>query len=445
MTSILSCLPCYRRPPSTASGDAPSVQSAGGSASRLRARLSGLATATYASVRLGVAIGTAVTAGLAAKAGYIAAMMAAGATANKVLSTGIVLGSTLVVQSGVGALAEGVRCRRQARQVPAPAYVAFMKVLGVAAYLAAMLPGAYRAMQEEDTRAEGAYMLAHAAGQVLSCLVAEMVAERLVPRFIVPTELVDSQGRRIEEASDQARALRTGSEAALIVGQVAAHVALMAYLLDKVPAMQPALGAPAGFRPGQDSPEAHVRAGLGVAIMVGSSEIGRVAMGGLAMGLAQTLQGATIRSVRPQLQTVETLDVEVGQVPADVEMQAPGPSGSASPLTHWQQLCQAADQAGHRIGLGVDGRARMATYGPILNLTVDALTTGPGSRFIQTLAHAMKKPVFDVAIGVSNFTLSLLNAADGMIRARQPVSPGADPDGSPIEEGDFLNSPSERA
>ena len=98
------------------------------------------------------------------------------------------------------------------------------------------------------------------------------------------------------------------------------------------------------------------------------------------------------------------------------------PAGS-----RWGQASQALDQAGHRIGLGADARGRLASYAPILNLTVDALTTGPHSGLIRGLARSLEKPLFDVAIGVSNFTMSLLNAADMLLLARQTSPAGGAP------------------
>jgi hypothetical protein len=386
------------------------------------ARLSGLATAARSSAQLGLAIGAAVTCGLTTKAAYIAAMMAAGSTANKAVSTGIGLGSTVVVQSGVRSLVEGARSLGRERPALTPVSVGSMKVLGVAAYLTAMLGSVYRAMQDEETEPLGAYMLAHAGGQVLSMLVAEWVANRLVPHAIVPTELLNEEGERIDPASAQAQALRLTAEKALIAGQILAHVALMAMMLDKIPLVQQALGTPAGFRPGQDSPEDHLRAGLGVALMIGGSEVGRVAMGGVGMALMQTLKGATIRRAQPQVRELEELRVE------PIEMQAPAIAAAPAPaVSRWEQGFQALDQAGHRTGLGDDARGRMASYAPILNLTVDALTTGPHSGLIRGLARTLNKPLFDVAIGVSNFTLSLLNAADMLLLARQTRPAGDAP------------------
>ncbi len=411
MTFSLSSLCCYGRRQRAHPDVAPAVRAAATSSPGVLARLSGLATAARSSAQLGLAIGVAVTSGLTTKASYIAAMMAAGPTANKVVSTGIVLASTVVVQSGVRTLVEGARCLGRERPALTPGFVKSMKVLGVAAYLTAMLGSAYRAMQDEDTQPLGAYMLSHAAGQVLSVLVAELVANRLVPHAIIRTELLDQEGQRIDPASLQARTLRPAAERALIAAQIVAHVALMAWMLDKIPLVQQALGAPAGFRPGQDSPQDHLLAGLGVAVMIGGSEVGRIATGGVAEALAQTLKGATIRRAQPQVRELEALRVE------PIEMQAPAIAAPAVSL--WEQASQALDQAGHRIGLGDDARGRMASYAPILNLTVDALTTGPHSGLIQGLSRALNKPLFDVAIGVSNFTMSLLNAADMLLLARQ--------------------------
>jgi hypothetical protein len=421
MTFSLSSLCCYgrrQRAPSDAASAAPAdVAPSPG----VLARLSGLATAARSSAQLGLAIGVAVTSGLTTKASYIAAMMAAGPTANKAVSTGIVLASTVVVQSGVRTLVEGARCLGRKRPALTPGYVKSMKVLGVAAYLTAMLGSAYRAMQDEETQPLGAYMLSHAAGQVLSVLVAELVANRLVPHAIVRTELLNQAGLRIDPASLDARALRPAAERALIAAQIVAHVALMAWMLDKIPLVQQALGAPAGFRPGQDSPQDHLLAGLGVAVMIGGSEVGRIATGGVAQALAQTLKGTTIRRAQPQAQVVDELVV------APMEMDAHAITAASPPVSRWQQECQALDKAGHRIGLGDDARGRMASYAPILNLTVDALTTGPHSGLIQGLARALNKPLFDVAIGVSNFTMSLLNAADLLLLARQASPAGAAP------------------
>jgi hypothetical protein len=414
MTFSLSSLCCYGRR-QRAHPDAELAASSPG----VLARLYGLATAARSSAQLGLAIGAAVTSGLTTKASYIAAMMAAGPTANKVVSTGIVLASTVVVQSGVRTLVEGARCLGRERPALTPGFVKSMKVLGVAAYLTAMLGSAYRAIQDEETQPLGAYMLSHAAGQVLSVLVAELVANRLVPHAIVRTELLDQEGQQIDPASAPARALRPAAERALIAAQIVAHVALMAWMLDKIPLVQQALGAPAGFRPGQDSPQDHLLAGLGVAVMIGGSEVGRIATGGVAEALAQTLKGATIRRAQPQVRELEEMRVESIEMRAPVIAEAPPPA-----ISPWQQACQALDQAGHRIGLGDDARGRMASYAPILNLTVDALTTGPHSDLIQGLARSLNKPLFDVAIGVSNFTMSLLNAADLLLLARQ-ASPAA--------------------
>jgi hypothetical protein len=398
------------------------------------ARLSGLATAARSSAQLGLAIGAAVTCGLTTKAAYIAAMMAAGSTTNKAVSTGIVLGSTVVVQSGVRTLVEGARSLGRERAALTPGFVNSMKVVGVAAYLAAMLGSAYRAMQDEDTQPLGAYMLAHAGGQVLSMLVAEGVANRLVPHAIVPIELLNEEGERIDPASAPAQALRPTAEKALIAGQILAHVALMAWMLDKIPLVQQALGAPAGFRPGQDSPQDHLLAGLGVAVMIGGSEVGRIATGGVAEALAQTLKGATIR--RAQVRELEEPSVE------SIEMQAPAIAAAPAPaVSRWQRGFQALDQAGHRTGLGDDARGRMASYAPILNLTVDALTTGPHSGLIQGLARTLNKPLFDVAIGVSNFTMCLLNAADMLLLARQAGPAGGEPAPQPPSYGSLSHSP----
>lgn len=414
MTSMLSGLCCYGRRYRAPSETAPAAPVTATSRPGVLARLSGLATAARSSAQLGLAIGAAVTAGLTTKASYIAAMMAAGPTVNKVVSTGIVLGSTVVVQSGVGTLVEGARCLGRERPALTPGFVGSMKALGVAAYLTAMLASAYRAMQDEETQPLGAYMLSHAGGQVLSMLVAEWVANRLVPPAIVPTELLGRTGHRMDPASSEARALRPAAETALIAGQILAHVALMAWMLDKIPLVQQALGAPAGFRPGQDSPEDHLRAGLGAAVMIGGSEVGRVAMGEVGKALMQTLKGATIRRAQPQVREGEAQPLQ------QVVVREPNIDAvPAATLSRWQQACQALDRAGHRIGLGADGRGRMASYAPILNLTVDALTTGPHSDLIRGLARSLDKPLFDVAIGVSNFTLSLLNVADMLLLARQ--------------------------
>jgi hypothetical protein len=422
MTSILSSLCCYGRRQRAPSDAAPAAPAAALSRPGVLARLSGLATAARSSAQLGLAIGAAVTCCLTTKASYIAAMMAAGSTANKAVSTGIVLGSTVVVQSGVRTLVEGVRCLARERPALTPGFVRSMKVLGVAAYLTAMLGSAYRAMQEEETQPLGAYMLSHAAGQVLSVLVAEWVANQLVPHVIVPIELLDDTGALMGPASPKARALRPTAEMALIAGQIVAHVALMAWMLDKIPLVQRALGTPAGFRPGQDSPEDHLRAGLGVALMIGGSEVGRVAMGGVGMALMQTLKGATLRRAQPQVENVDVLVVD------PIEMQAPAIGADRAPaVSRWEQASQALDQAGHRIGLGADARGRLASYAPILNLTVDALTTGPHSGLIRGLARSLDKPLFDVAIGVSNFTMSLLNAADMLLLARQTRPAGGAP------------------
>jgi hypothetical protein len=422
MTFSLSSLCCYGRRQRAQSDVAPAVRAAATSSPGVLARLSGLATAVRSSAQLGLAIGVAVTSGLTTKASYIAAMMAAGPTANKAVSTGIVLASTVVVQSGVRTLVEGARSLGRERPALTPGAVKSMKVLGVAAYLTAMLGSAYRAMQNEETQPLGAYMLSHSAGQVLSVLVAELVANRLVPHAIVPTELLNEEGVRIDPASAQAQALRPTAEKALIAGQIVAHVALMAMMLDKIPWVQQALGTPAGFRPGQDSPEDHLRAGLGVALMIGGSEVGRVAMGGVGMALMQTLKGATIRRAQPQVRELEELRVE------PFEMQALAIAEPAAPaVSLWEQASQALDQAGHHIGLGDDARGRMASYAPILNLTVDALTTGPHSGLIRGLARSLDKPLFEVAIGVSNFTMSLLNAADMLLLARQTRPTGDAP------------------
>jgi len=424
MTFSLSSLCCYGRRQRAQSDVAPAVRAAATSSPGVLARLSGLATAVRSSAQLGLAIGVAVTSGLTTKASYIAAMMAAGPTANKAVSTGIVLASTVVVQSGVRTLVEGARSLGRERPALTPGAVKSMKALGVAAYLTAMLGSAYRAMQNEETQPLGAYMLSHSAGQVLSVLVAELVANRLVPHAIVPTELLNEEGVRIDPVSAQALALRPTAEKALIAGQIVAHVALMAMMLDKIPWVQQALGTPAGFRPGQDSPEDHLRAGLGVALMIGGSEVGRVAMGGVGMALMQTLKGATIRRAQPQVRELEELRVE------PFEMQALAIAEPAAPaVSLWEQASQALDQAGHHIGLGDDARGRMASYAPILNLTVDALTTGPHSGLIQGLARTLNKPLFGVAIGVSNFTMSLLNAADMLLLARQ-AGPAMPPAGS---------------
>jgi len=427
MTSMLSSLCCYGRRQRVSPDPAPTEPAAAPSRPGVLARLSGLATAARSSAQLGLAIGAAVTCGLTTKASYIAAMMAAGSTANKAVSTGIVLGSTVVVQSGVRTLVEGARCLARERPALTPGFMRSMKVLGVAAYLTAMLGSAYRAMQEEETQPLGAYMLSHAAGQVLSVLVAEWVANQLVPHVIVPIELLDDTGALMGPASPKARALRPTAEMALIAGQIVAHVALMAWMLDKIPLVQRALGTPAGFRPGQDSPEDHLRAGLGVALMIGGSEVGRVAMGGVGMALMQTLKGATLRRAQPQVREVEELPLEPmgGHVPAIDAPPAPA-------VSRWEQASEALDQAGHRIGLGADARGRMASYAPILNLTVDALTTGPHSGLIRGLARSLDKPLFDVAIGVSNFTMSLLNAADMLLLARQTRPAGGAPVPAPV-------------
>jgi hypothetical protein len=243
-----------------------------------------------------------------------------------------------------------------------------------------------------------------------------------VPHAIVPTELLNEEGERIDPALAQAQALRLTAEKALIAGQILAHVALMAMMLDKIPLVQQALGTPAGFRPGQDSPEDHLRAGLGVALMIGGSEVGRVAMGGVGMALMQTLKGATLRRAQPQVREVEELPLQQIAVHVPAIDAAPAPA-----VSHWEQASQALDQAGHRIGLGADARGRMASYAPILNLTVDALTTGPHSGLIQGLARSLDQPLFDVAIAVSNFTMSLLNAADMLLLARQTGPDGGAP------------------
>lgn len=422
MTSMLSSLCCYGRRQRASSDPVPAAPAAAPARPGVLARLSGLATAARSSAQLGLAIGAAVTCGLTTKASYIAAMMAAGSTANKAVSTGIVLGSTVVVQSGVRTLVEGARCLGRERPAFTPGFVGSMKVLGVAAYLTAMLGSDYRAMQDEETQPLGAYMLSHAAGQVLSVLVAEWVANQLVPHAIVPIELFNGAGNLIDPASREARALRPAAEMALIAGQIVAHVALMAWMLDKTPLVQQALGAPVGFRPGQDSPEDHRRAGLGVALMIGGSEVGRVAMGGVGMALMQTLKGATLRRAQPQLREVEELPLQ------QIAVHVPAIDASPAPaVSRWEQASEALDQAGHRIGLGADARGRMASYAPILNLTVDALTTGPHSGLIQGLARSLGKPLFDVAIGVSNFTMSLLNAADMLLLARQTSPAGGAP------------------
>ena len=422
MTFSLSSLCCYGRRQRAQTESASAAPAAADVRPGVLTRLSGLATAARASAQLGLAIGAAVTAGLAAKAGYIAAMMAAGSNVNKAVSTGIVLGSTVVVQSGVRTLVEGARSLGRERAALTPGVVNSMKVVGVATYLAAMLGSAYRAMQDEDTEPLGAYMLAHAGGQVLSMLVAEWVANRLVPHAIVPTELLNEEGAVINRASPQAQALRPIGQMAQIAGQIVAHVALMAGMLDKIPRVQQALGAPAGFRPGQDSPEDHLRAGVGVALMIGGSEIGRVAAGGVAEALAQILKGATIRRAQPHVRELEAVGVELIEMQAPIIAEAPAPA-----ISRWQQASQALDQAGRYIGQGDDARGRMASYAPILNLTVDALTTGPHSELIQGLARTLNKPLFDVAIGVSNFTLSLLNAADMLLLARQTSPAGGAP------------------
>ena len=444
MTAILSSLCCYGRRQRAPSDAAPAAPAAAPSRPGVLARLSGLATAARASAQFGLAIGAAVTCGLTTKATYIAAMMAAGSTANKAVSTGIVLASTVVVQSGVRTLVDGARSLGRERAALTPGFVGSMKVLGVAAYLTAMLGSAYRAMQDEETQPLGAYMLSHAGGQVLSVLVAEWVANRLVPHAILPIELLNEEGERIDPASVQAQALRPTAEKALIAGQILAHVALMAWMLDKIPLVQQALGAPAGFRPGQDSPEDHLRAGLGVAVMIGGSEIGRVAMGGVAMALTQTLKGATIR--RAQVSVLEELGVEPIEMQPPVIVEAPVPAidaPPAPPVSRWEQASQALDQAGHRIGLGADARGRMASYAPILNLTVDALTTGPHSGLIRGLARSLDKPLFEVAIGVSNFTLSLLNAADMLLLVRQtrPAGDAAAPNEPISNYGSVSESP----
>ena len=248
MTSMLSSLCCYGRRQRVSPDPAPTEPAAAPSRPGVLARLSGLATAARSGAQLGLAIGAAVTCGLTTKASYIAAMMAAGSTANKAVSTGIVLGSTVVVQSGVRTLVEGARCLGRERPALTPGSARAMKVLGVAAYLTAMLGSAYRAMQDEETQPLGAYMLSHAAGQVLSVLVAEWVANQLVPHAIVPIELLNGAGDRIDPASREARALRPAAEMALIAGQIVAHVALMAWMLDKIPWVQQALqhlGVPA--------------------------------------------------------------------------------------------------------------------------------------------------------------------------------------------------------
>ena len=453
MTSMLSGLCCYARPLREESRPAPAAASA---PPGVLARLSGLATSARSSAQLGLAIGAAVTTGLSVKAAYIAAMMAAGSTANKVVSTGIILSSTVVVQSGVGALVQGARNLGRERPALTPGLVGSLKALGVAAYLTAMLGSACRAMQDEETQPLGAYMLAHAAGQVLGSLVVELVANRLVPHAIVPTEFLNEEGSLIDPTSAQARALRPAAESALIAGQVVAHVALMAWMLDKIPLVQQALGAPAGFRPGQDSPQDHLLSGLGVALMIGGSEIGRVATGGVAMALAQTLKGVTIRAAQPPVRELEAMRVDPIEMQITAAHATPIDEALVPAVSRWQQCCEALDQAGHRIGLGADGRARMASYAPILNLTVDALTTGPRSELIQGLARTMKKPLFDMAIGVSNFTMSLLNAADMLLRAR-PTTPvaaasapahsvpnyGADGQSPPLNLSSFANPVSE--
>jgi len=153
MTSMLSGLCCYARPLREESHPAPAVAS---SPPGVLARLSGLATSARSSAQLGLAIGAAVTTGLSVKAAYIATMMAAGSTANKVVSTGIVLGSTVVVQSGVGALVQGARNLGRERPALTPGLVGSLKALGVAAYLTAMLGSACRAMQDEETQPLGA-------------------------------------------------------------------------------------------------------------------------------------------------------------------------------------------------------------------------------------------------------------------------------------------------
>ncbi len=414
MTSMLSSLCCYSRCRRKVSAAEP-AQGHPQASHRpgLMDRLSGLATAACASAQLGLAIGAAVTTGLVTKAGYVAAMMAGGLRANQSVSTGIVLGSTLVVQSGVGALIEGVRCKRQDQAPMSPALAASMKTLGVAAYLTAMLGSAFRAMQDEDTQPLGAYMLANAAGQVLSSLMSELVAARLVRHALVETHLVDGQGQVMELASRPG--LRNAGEAALALGQLLTHAALMWGVMDKIPAVQQGLGVPADFEPGQDGALDHLLAGLGVAAVVGASEILRVAAGEMAMAMAQTAGGATLKRGRGQPGSGEHSALVSSPPARDEEVT----------LSRWSQCRQDLSRVADRLGLGPEARGRMASYAPILNLYVDALTTGPHSRLIQDMARQMKKPVFEVAVGVANFTYALLNVADVVLRARPAPSAAA--------------------
>lgn len=400
-------------------------------------RLSGLATAARASAQLGLAIGVAVTAGLSVKAGYMAAMLPLSRATNGVVSTGIVLGSTVAVRAGVGVLVEGARGLVRAPTVLSPAFMKSIQALGVAAYLCAMLGSAYRALCEgEESAPLGSYMLANAAGQVLAGVVAEMVANQIVPHAIVPTELVGGDGLVITSGSPQALAMRPLAEVALAVGQVMAHVALMWTVLDKIPAVQLALGAPEHFRPGQESARDQALAGLGVALLVGASEVGRVAMGEMSMALAQTAQGATIRAQQlQQLQPVQALQGDENiQAEANIQAEvAVGPVIAPESLSRWQHCCRSLDRVAERIGLNGDGRGRMASYVPILNLYVDTLTTGPGSTLVGALAGALKKPLFGVAIGIANFTLSLQNVVDVVLRHRPVSAPPVVPVGGVVE------------
>ena len=393
-------------------------------------RLAGLATAARSSAGLGLAIGAAVTTGLAAKAGYVAAMMSAPAGAHRAVSTGIVLGSAACVQSGIGALLEGARGLQRDPPMLSPGLVRTVKALGVAAYLCAMLGSAWRAMQDGDPAVQplGSYMLANAAGQVLSGLVVEIVANRLVPHALLATERVDGAGLIIERGSPQDRVTRPRAETALIAGQVLTHAALMWGLLDKIPAAQQALGAPAAFRPGQDSSRDHLLAGLGVALVIGTSEAARVSAGDISKAVAQTLQGQTIRLRAPQ-------------VPSDPQPLGLAPEAPEDgTLSCWQRCRDAFDHAARRIGLGDDARGRMAGYVPLLNLSVDALTTGPRSGVVTGLAAKLGRPVFEVALGLSHFAFGMINGIDLLLSAKaavpsEPVRAGhASPALAPLED-----------
>lgn len=433
MPSMLASLCCFsRRPRASARAEAlasfsASPQPGAGRAAQtgLCDRLSGLATAARASAQLGLAIGAAVATGLVAKAGYIASMMAGGLAVNKAVSTGVVLGSAVVVQSGVGALIEGVRCKRQRPASMSPTLLASMKALGVAAYLTAMLGSACRAMQDEETQPLGAYMLSNAGGQVLASLISELVAARLVPHALVDTHFVDAQGQVVALASQPT--LRNAAEAALALGQLLTHTALMWGVMDKIPAVQQRLGVPADFEPGQDGALDHLLAGLGVALVVGASEVARIAAGNMAMALAQTAGGLTVQAGQGQ----PRLNEGSALLPPDVAR------GDGRELSRRAQCSRGLSQAADRIGLNAEARGRMASYAPILNLYVDALTTGPHSRLIQDMARQMNKPVFDVAVGVANFTYALLNVTDVVLRGR-PVEASPSASSGPMQRDDSV-------